>query len=145
MGYCNLTNLKKHLPESELIRLTDDAGAGTVDTAVVAEAVEAAEAEVNAWIGSRVKLPISGTVPGIVTEITAVLAICRLFARQSVEDLPGSWKRRLESSQKLLEKFSKGEVTLGIEPPLDSPESYSSGMRTEARTKIFSETELDKF
>ena len=145
MAYCTLTDLKKHLPETELIRLTDDAGAGVVDEAVVAEAIEGAEAEVNAWIGSRVKLPITGTVPPIVTEIAVVLAIERLFFRQQVMELPGSWQKRVDNSRRLLEKFSKGEVTLGIEPPLDSPESYSSGMRTEVRTKIFSETELDKF
>ena len=144
MAYCTLTDLKKHLPEAELIRLTDDTGAGVVDEAVVAEAIEGAEAEVNAWIGSRVKLPITGAIPGIVTEITAVLAVCRLFARQSFE-LSSSWEQRKQSSQRLLEKFAKGEVTLGVEPPLDSPEAYSSGMRTEVRTKIFSETELDKF
>ena len=144
MAYCTLTDLKKQLPESELIRLTDDAAAGVVDTDVVAEAIEGAESEVNTWIGSRVKLPITGAVPSIVTEIAAVLAIERLFARQSFE-LSNSWKQRIESSRRLLEKFAKGEVTLGVEPPLDSPESYASGMRTSVRTKIFSETELDKF
>jgi phage gp36-like protein len=58
MPYCTQADLLNQLTQEELIQLTDDAAAGTVDTAKVDAALAAASATVDAYAGARYTLPL---------------------------------------------------------------------------------------
>lgn len=144
MAYCSLTDLTRKIPELEIIRLTDDSNSGEVDLSVVSEAIDAATNEINAWLGSRLKLPIESPVPAILVDLAAKLAIYELFNRAPTE-VPEKWIAARKDSIGLLRAFSNGDVTLGVEPPLDSPEEYSGGAKVYAPPKIFGSDTMDQF
>ena len=144
MGYCTIDDLKKAVAEGTLITLTDDSGAGVIDDAKAQEAIDAGAEEINAWIGKRVALPIAGTPPQILAKVNADIAIWNIYSRVEVET-PDVWKERYRNAVKMLERFAKGEITLGVQPIPDSPESYSSGVKMAARTKIFGPETMEKY
>ena len=144
MAYVDIDGLEAVIPESVLIQLTDDAGSGVLDAAVVQSAIDDAAEEINGWIGRRFKLPLS-TAPSILAKFNADIAVYNLYGRRS-GDVPEKWRNRYKDAVKFLEAVSDGRVTLGVQPGPDAPTAGSSaGIKTSARTKIFSETELDKF
>ena len=144
MAYCTVEDLKKAVSEGTLITLTDDAAAGVVDGDKAEEAIDAGAEEINAWIGKRVALPISGTPPRILRNLNADIAVWNLYSRVEI-DTPDAWKERYKNAVKMLERFAKGEITLGVQPIPDAPESYSSGIRTSSREKMFGTDTMDKY
>ncbi|MEW6265309.1 MAG: DUF1320 domain-containing protein [Thermodesulfobacteriota bacterium] len=144
MSYCTTDDLIKVLPEADLIRLTDDADSGTLDTAKAQEAIDRADQEINAYIGGQVKLPISGTTPAILAKLSADLAVYNLYSRV-MSEIPETWRERRKAAVRLLEQFAEGKITLGVQPAPTAPSSYPRGVQTETRDQIFTSTELDKY
>jgi len=146
MGYCTIADLKKAVPESVLVRLTDDESTGSINTDRANEAIDTAAQEINSYIGGRVALPITGTVPGFLAKLNADMALYNLYARVK-EEIPETRTERYKNAVRFLERFAKGEVSLGIQPPPEAPaeEEYPGRARTSVRDKIFTETELDKY
>ena len=57
MAYCTQADLLNQITEAEMIQLTDDAGAGAVDSVKVDAALNAASATIDAYSGARYALP----------------------------------------------------------------------------------------
>jgi len=144
MVYCTLDDLKKALPEAVLIRRTDDTGTGVIDETKISEAITSAAEEIDTYIGGRVKLPISGTPPPILGKINADIAIYNLYSRVK-EDISQTRADRYKNAVRLLEKISKGEISTGLQPSPDPPESYDGASPVNARTKIFNTDTLGKY
>lgn len=144
--YCTLDDLKKALPEAILIRLTDDAGTGAIDETKTSEALTSAAEEIDTYIGGRVKLPISGTPPPILGKINADIAIYNLYSRVK-EEIPQTRADRYKNAVRLLEKISKGEISIGLQPPPDPPGEgeYAGAGQVNARTKIFDVDTMAKY
>ena len=144
MAYCTLDDLKKALPEAILIRLTDDDSMGVIDEVKTSEALTSAAEEIDIYIGGRVKLPISGTAPPILGKINADIAIYNLYTRVK-EEIPQTRSDRYKNAVRLLEKISKGEISIGLQPSPDPPESYDGAGQVNTRTKIFDTDTLGKY
>ena len=142
--YCTIEDLKKALPEAVLIRLTDDTGAGVIDEAKTSEAITSAAEEIDTYIGGRVKLPIAGTTPPIFGKINADIAIYNLYSRVK-EDIPQTRADRYKNAVRLLEKISKGEISIGLQPLPDPPEHYDGAGQVNTKTKIFDNDTLGKY
>ncbi|HNW34276.1 MAG TPA: DUF1320 domain-containing protein [Candidatus Ozemobacteraceae bacterium] len=144
MPYCTSEDIAKHLPEVELIQLTDDAGTGAIDAALVTEAVETGDAIINGVLSTRaVTLPLN-PVPKLINAISIDLAIWALHNRRFSQKLPENVTERYQNAIKLLQQIQSGKLNWGsseAQPAL--PAEY----RTDARTtdRIFSRTVLDKF
>lgn len=143
MSYCTIDDLKKVLPETELIRLTNETGSGEIQEVTAEEAIETGACEVDAYIGSLAKLPLS-TVPPILTKINADLAVYNLYIRV-ITEIPVTPSERYKNAIKLLEKIQDGRISLGIQPPLDAPTAYPQGIQVGARPKLFGRHILDKY
>lgn len=145
MAYCEKSDILKLLPEEQLIRLTDDESAGVVDDARVQEAIDSAAEEIDSYIGARVALPLTVTVP-MLGKLNVDLAIYNLYTRLA-ETIPETRKDRRDSAIKFLEKVNDGKISLGVqplpEPPADG--SYDNASRVTVRTKIFDTETLDKY
>jgi phage gp36-like protein len=146
MGYCTQTDIANMIPEAVLIRLTDDDNAGVIDTGRLAESIDTAGDEIDTYIGGRYALPVTGTVPPILTKLCADIAIYNLYSRIK-ESIPELRAERYKAAVRLLEKISKGEISIGLQPPPAAPETGHSegGMQMSARTKIFDSTTMDKY
>lgn len=144
--YCTVEDLKKVLPESILIRLTDDVGAGIIDEGKASEAMASAAEEMDTYIGGRVKLPITGTAPPILGKINADIAVYNLYSRVK-EEIPQTRVDRYKNAVKLLEKISKGEISIGLQPSPDPPAAgeYDGAGQVDARTKEFDPVTMGKY
>jgi phage gp36-like protein len=113
MPYCSLDDIRRQLPEAVVTILTDDAITGSVDEGVVADAIADADAEINAWLGGRYKVPFS-QVPDVIRKISIDIAVYNLDSRRDGA-LPEVRKDRYRNAVKLLESIAKGIVTIGAE------------------------------
>lgn len=145
MAYCTKADILKMLPESQLIRLTDDEGASAVNDGRVTEAIDSAAEEIDTYLGSRYVLPLSST-PPVLGKLNVDMAIYNLYSRVK-EQVPETRKERYQNAVRFLMKLAKGEVSIGSQPPPDPPESgqYEGSSKAEVRTKVFDETTMDKY
>lgn len=144
MAYC--TDIEKMIDAAKLVRLTDDENTGAINSDRLQEAIDSAAEEIDTYIGGKVKLPISGTPPPILGKINADIAIYNLYSRVK-EEIPLTRADRYKNAVKLLEKITKGEISIGLQPPPDPPGKgdYAGGARVSARDKIFDETTMAKY
>jgi phage gp36-like protein len=140
MPYCTLDDLKNVRSEEKLIQLTDDEDAGVVDIDKVNAAIEAADAEIDSYVGVKHSVPLS-PVPVVVKDASVVLALYRLYGNRQGpdEDLV---ERRKEVIA-WLRDVSKGTATLGQNDPSGTPPSGRA--QIESSERIFSRETLKGF
>jgi phage gp36-like protein len=117
MPYCTQSDILERISIDELIGVTDDAGAGIVDTSVVARAIADADAEIDSYAASRYSVPFA-TVPAMIRKISVEIAVYNLFARR--RGATSNTKERYDAALKFLKSVANGEVTLGADAPAES-------------------------
>lgn len=108
MAYCTESDLLKMISQEELAALSAESG-GTPDSQVVAEAINRAAGEIDAYLGTRYALPLS-PVPDQVKGLAVDLAIYHLFGRRSV--LPPVRRQRYEAAVSFLKQVAAGLAML---------------------------------
>lgn len=141
MPYCSLEDLLAQVPESVLVSLTDDEGTGQVNQGRIAQAIEDAQSEIDAYAQARYQVPFS-PVPGVIWKIAVDITLYNLFSRRGFdeESADSVIVTRYKSAQKFLENLSRGVVTIGVsEPPPDAETrfDYSERMFTRKRLEVF--------
>ena len=142
MAYCELDDLKKHLQESDLVVLTDDAGAGVIDEDVTDEAIATADELIDAYLRGRYAVPLN-PVPGLIKRISVDLAIFALYERKKFLMVPDQLVRNHDRQLSLLEKLQRGVVLLGIEAESEEPSSYDVQTNKTSTDRIFSSDLFD--
>lgn len=145
MSYCTKDDIIKLLPEAQLIRLTDDEGAGAVNDTRVQEAIDSAAEEMDAYLGAKYELPLTST-PPILGKMNVDMAIFNLYSRVK-ETIPEMRQKRYDRAIKMLEDIRDGKLSPGIQPAPDPPDTgqVEGGSMIDVRTKIFTETTMDKY
>ncbi|WP_457571304.1 gp436 family protein [Desulfovulcanus sp.] len=118
--YATIEDLTKLLPESDLIALSDDENTGALNEARLTEAIDQADREIDAYCAGRYEVPFA-SVPGLIQNLSAQMAIYNLFARRGVEN--PLWETKYRNCLRLLELIRKGEMIIG-EQNLPQNESY---------------------
>ncbi len=111
MAYSTLDNIKKLLPETAIIQLTDDENTGSVNTPRVNEAIAQADAEIESYCGGKYNLPFS-PVPDIIRKCSVDIAIYNLYSRK-VETIPETRAERYKNAIRQLGDIAKGIITVG--------------------------------
>ena len=142
MAYSTLTDLKKLIPETAIIQLTDDENVGSVNQARVDEAIAQADAVIDSYCGGRYTVPFA-TVPDIVNKMSVDEAIYNLYSRK-VEEIPPTRIDRHKDVIRQLEAISSGKITIG-EPDADVPEAGGVQTNTTADDRIFTKDTLANF
>jgi phage gp36-like protein len=149
MAYCTKTDLLYKVDEDILIQLTDDDDTGSVDDAIVSEAIAEADAVINGYCGTKYDVPFSD-VPVIVKKWSGDIAIYNLYCRR--RGVPEDVITRYSAAIDALKDVSKGLVTLGVLDPGvdtdDGPEASTSNddrMFTMGRPSLGTSGTLDKF
>ena len=123
MAYSALADIQDRISPEELVRLTDDADAGAVDEARVTAAIADADAEIDAYCGTRYAVPLS-PVPPMIARISGDLAAYALFSRRPpLDDIQVA---RRKAAIDFLEKVAAGRVSLGVDDPDTTPAPFHS-------------------
>lgn len=82
MPYCTLGDIKDHIPEANIIQLTDDEGLGVVNQSRVDKAITTADSVIDGYLRGRYSLPLS-TVPELIKTIAIDIAVYKLYERRN--------------------------------------------------------------
>src|SRR5512143_243854 len=110
--YISVTDIA--LPEDVLIRLTDDEGAGSVETARVEAAIASAQAVVDCALSRQYVVPLDSP-PELVKKLTADMAVYFLYLR--LGSMPKGVKAAYDSAVDVLDKAGRGQLSVGLMPP----------------------------
>jgi phage gp36-like protein len=143
MGYCTLTDMEKLLPSSMLINLsTDTSGATVADTANIAEAIDQADREIDAYLLiAKYSVPMS-PIPPLVTNLSTKMAIWNLHLRKYFDN--PQWRETYKGCLKLLERIAEGKLSLGQEVDGITQEG-SGGHAISSRQQKFTEAFMEQF
>lgn len=138
MAYCIVDDLLGQVPAETLLRLTDDEETGIVNQQRVNEAIENAEAEIDAYAQARLPVPFN-PVPKVIRKLAIDIALYNLFSRRGIEE--GSSDEivisRYKDAIKFLENLAKGLVSIGQPtPPPQQTVDVQSQIRIFDRTKL---------
>jgi phage gp36-like protein len=132
--YSTKDDIFEQLNEAELIRLTDDTGAGQVDEAVVGRAVADADAEIEAYLGERYTLPLE-PVPALVRKLSVDIALYNLYSRRLAA--PELRQQRYQEAKALLREAARGQVRLGEGSPAEAVAQDAPEATTKADERRF--------
>lgn len=120
MAYCTQSDILEQVDEDRLIQLTDDDDAGMVDSDVVTRAIADADAEIDAYCGTRYDTPFSPA-PVMIRKISVDISIYNLFVRR--RGVPEDRQKRYDNAIKFLTNVSKGLISLGADAPSTDDDS----------------------
>jgi phage gp36-like protein len=114
MRYASNADVEERLGTATCVELTDDTGSGIIDEDKVTEAVVAAEAEIDSYLGRRYFIPLDGAqepeLADLLKRLTVDLAEYRLRARRlPIADDVG---RMRDGVLQWLQRAANGEVVL---------------------------------
>lgn len=139
MAYHTLDDLTAALSEDVVVQLTDDSGAGVVDTVHTDEAATAAQNLIDGYLKSRYAVPLS-TVPGVIREISLALAVYHLYGRRTREKMPTAVREDRENAIRLLGHIGEGKLDLFA---ADRTADYRTNK--ELSDRMFPDATLDAF
>ncbi|MFQ5489440.1 MAG: gp436 family protein [Phycisphaerae bacterium] len=134
MAYISNTDIQTRLGSAVYVQLTDDAGTGSANTAVVDEARAGAEGEVDAYLARRFAVPIdlaaNPEVGGILKSIALDLAEYRLRLRRPPVSAEATSRR--DSAVAWLTGVAEGRIRMParVDPAagtLDGPTGQATG------------------
>ena len=97
------------IPDNILIRLTDDEGTGTINTARAESAIAAGQAIIDCTLSKLYAVPFSA-VPDLVKNLNAVIAVYFLYQRFG--QVPEDVRRSYEDALKFLDGVASGSIVL---------------------------------
>jgi len=141
MAYCTLEDILTQLDEDTLIELTDDAGAGTVNGAVVERAIADADAAIDAYCQGRYTLPLS-PVPPMIRRISVDMAIYHLYSRRG-DAAPETRRDRHRDAVRFLQRVAEGQIRLGAESP--AARDSAASVEIDSNTRVFSRERMEGY
>lgn len=121
MAYCTREDIKNKITEDNLIRLTDEFGAGIPDYDKVDNAITEAAAEVDSYCAKRHTVPFQPPVPSMIIKVCKDIAVYNVWSLKNA--VPDDSDDRYKKAVSYLEKIANGTVELGG----DSPEEIDDG------------------
>ena len=138
MAYCTQSDFLNLIPLKELAELTADSG-DTPDTQVVSEAIQRADAEIDAYLGIRYTLPLT-PVPEQVKGLSMDVALYHLYSRRSV--IPAVRQQKYLEALSFLKLVAAGEAMME-DDNTPSPAEGQVGVEFNSATRIFTRNTQD--
>ena len=126
MSYCTEADLIERFGTAEITQLSDRAGEGELDSAVIAGAIADADAEIDGYLSGRYALPLASA-PAVMVRLACDISRYYLFGHD-VTDLV---KERYDQAIAYLVKIATGVIGLGPEDP--GPESGTASVQSDSR------------
>lgn len=137
-AYATLDDMLARFQESELVQLTDEAGAGTIDQDKVDQAIVAASGTIDAYLAGAYKLPLATVHPTLV-DLACDMARFRLCRGNPTEGV----ERAHTAAMKTLREIAAGTIKIdsGVEEHVERP----GAVLIEGADRIFSRDRMKGF
>ena len=137
MAYADQDDIEKKCTQDVLVQLTDLEASASVNTSVLAEAIEVADREIDSYIRVRgVTVPMT-TVPSIITQLSVALAIAELYINRG--SLPEAVKDRRDWARNWLKDYAVGKVSMGDEDQASADPALGA-VNSTAGARIYTRT-----
>jgi phage gp36-like protein len=144
MTYCTINDLKKIVPEQDLIELTDDTvPAAAIVTANVDKAIADAGEMIDGYLRVRYSLPLDPA-PGLINTLACDIAVYRLYARRVKLTPPEGVTERYKNALALLKQIQKGEITLGAGAEV-TLEASNDSVSVKAEDRLFTRKTMEHY
>jgi phage gp36-like protein len=110
MAYCTLADLKAHMPEEEILQITDQHDTDEIDEEKIDEYIRRADSTIDGYLRGRFSLPLT-TVPGDIRNISIELAIYYMYKSQLALTLPEAAKKNFSDSMSMLKDIQSGRFS----------------------------------
>jgi len=143
MPYSTQADILDRIDQATLIQLTDRNNTGAVDSVIVNNAIEDADALINSLVSPIYLVPFT-TVPRVIREHSATIAIYRIHLFRSVD--PSVWRDAYNSSITFLQMVAERKASLeGVEAKPDISGNLSSTVSFQASDRKFSRNKLTEW
>lgn len=142
MSYAIKQDILDQMDEDVLIQLTDDTDAGAVNDAIVAKAIDRADAEVDGHCQGRYDIPLSPA-PDTIRDRSVDIAIYHLYSRRG--EPPGNIVERYKAAIRFLEKIATGAIRLGALTPVPTDGNQPIRVNKTASDRIFPKSVLNLY
>lgn len=144
MPYCTIEDIKALLPEADLVQLTDDEGAGTINAQRLEEAIAQADADIDSYLSAKYTVPLT-PVPAVAKKLSVDIAVYNLYSRR-LEGIPETRSDRYKNAVRMLEGMAKGTISVGAETaPSPAGDAGGPGATRTADERTFTKTTLGGF
>ena len=133
MGYCVVQDLVDRYGQAEMAAITDRTAGTTLDTAVAQRAIDDAASEMDSYLASRYRLPLTAA-PAVLLVVCADIARFLLYKDRPTEEV----RKRAEDARAWLKDLAKGYASLDLvtEQPAQLPASFSANTRQFTRETL---------
>ena len=142
MAYCFVSDILGRIDDAELMRLTDDDGMGSADTAKIQEAIDDAQAEIDSYCAKLYSVPFSDPVPAMIVKICKDIAVYNVYSLKNAAD--DDVESRYNRALKFLLSISKGLVKIGAGEPSTVSDGGPESLKP-ASDKTFSLKSMEGF
>ena len=111
MAYCDIEDLKTYMPERHLVQLTDQDDVNEIDLEIVDDAILRADNMIDAYLRGRYPVPITGTVPQEIKDISTKLAAYNLYRKNMQLTLPDPVKDEHKQTMSMLKDIQSGKMS----------------------------------
>jgi len=111
MSYCDLTDLKNYIPADVIKQLTDDGDTDEIDIEKVSLAISEADDLIDGYLRGRYPVPIQGTPPSLITDVSIKLSTYFLYKRSLMLTLPDPVKDDYQHGMMVLRDIQKGRIS----------------------------------
>jgi len=119
-AYAQVSDMQARYPNRDLVQLTnEDPTVTTINGAFLATFLNDASDEIDAYLESRVALPLSDP-PAILTRLCCEIAMYHLNALRPIHDITDA-KNKYDSAIAFLKEVSDGKRTLGLSADAQEP------------------------
>ena len=134
MGYCIVQDLVDRYGQAEMAAITDRTAGTTLDDAVAQRAIDDASSEMDSYLASRYRLPLTAA-PAVLLVVCADIARHILYKDRPTEEV----RKRAEDARAWLKDLAKGYASLdlgGVEQPAQIPASFTGNTRLFSRETL---------
>jgi phage gp36-like protein len=143
--YCTTSDIRRIMPESDLLELTDDrVPPVSIDEDVVTRAITDAGELIDGYLRSRYTLPLA-PMPGLLNTLAVDIAVYRLYSRRLALIPPEEAGKRYANAIKILEQIQAGTILLGAEAAGGGLLPSTGGPRYTAPPRVFGRETLEDY
>lgn len=141
MPYATQLLMTNRFGSAEVIAITDRAGTGAINTAVLTDALDQASVEIDGYLAGRYTLPLP-SVPRLLEGICCDIARYRLSGAEAQET--DAIRNRYRDAIKMLEALRDGKMSIGLDG-LNQPVQSGGAVLINAPGRTFSADTLGDY